>query len=214
MPKTDLYLLIHQAQRWHLYRLGERIGRADPADADEMAAVAATVMDLIDRLEDHAHSEETYLHPLLRRHGWDPGEVEREHRELHVDLEALKRIVAQRRWGELYAAFNAFVATYLEHTASEERAQEAVLWARAEEEELRATLKRFKTERPPERARTDLGFMLPALSVPQAVALLAGIREGAPRAYAGACATAERELGAERWERIRRALAGDAARPE
>jgi hypothetical protein len=199
--KTDLYLLIHKAQRCRLFALANEIGRCDFADAAAAATVAAGVRDLLDRLEDHAHTEETYIHPLFRQLGWDLGAFDESHRRLDGRMRHLQGLLRDQRWNELYPAFCAFTAEYLVHTADEERAQAEVLWTRCTDEALADTLRRFKAERPAQRAATDLEFMLPALSVPEIAELYRAMRANAPAAiYAQACERGARALGTLRWE--------------
>lgn len=202
--RVDLYTIIHKAQRCHLFRLGEAMGRADFSDEGTANAIAAQTRAWIAHLRDHANNEEKYIHPLLHDKA---APIEHEHHELEAKLAALAEILDEKRWSELYTCFTQFLGEYLLHLAEEERLQAEVLWPAYSDVELGAVFNRFKTERAPQAAQEDLELMLPAMSVPELVRMFQGIRVSAPpQTFQGVCETASRFVDEVTWSEVQRAI--------
>ena len=81
---------------------------------------------MIAHLRKHSIVEATFIHPLFTELG--NSEIDEEHDELEGHLLQLEQIVEEKRWQELYSAFNRFLALYLTHQDEEERAQVDILW--------------------------------------------------------------------------------------
>ncbi|HXU69266.1 MAG TPA: hemerythrin domain-containing protein [Polyangia bacterium] len=202
--RVDLYTIIHKAQRFHLFRLGEAMGRADFGDEGTANAIALQTRAWIAHLRDHASNEEKYIHPLLRDKA---APIEHEHHDLDAKLTALATILDQRRWSELYPCFTRFLGEYVLHLAEEERVQAEVLWPAYSDVELGAVFNRFKAERAPQAAREDFELMLPAMSAPELVRMFQGIKASAPpQAFQGACQTAARLVDERTWTEVQRAM--------
>ncbi len=208
--RVDLYTAIHKAQRFHLFQLANAIGGAD-LDSDAAAnALADRVREMIEHLRDHAHNEETYIHPLFDAAGGGAGPLRQEHGELDADLEEIEHAVAEDRRQDLYAAYTRFVGKYLLHLSEEEEAQRRVLWPRYDDDTLRGVLDRFKAERPLEKAAADFEFMLPALSARELVSLFRSMRQAvAPDVFGRACEQATRLVAADTWHRVASQIAAE-----
>ena len=169
--RTDLYGLVHKAQRHCLFALGRELGEADVDDPAARTHLASAVRDIAAMLADHAENERRYIHPLFARVGAAPESLEREHHDLEAVLDRWVEIVDQGRWAELYRATMRIIGEYFLHIDGEERAQAEVLWPNYTDAELAAVMARFKAERDPAAARADLALLMPVLSAPQRAAL-------------------------------------------
>src|SRR5262249_45997058 len=155
-------------------------------------SIAIELRDMIEHLRDHANNEETYIHPLYRSLNGTADQIENEHHQQEAELQKLSTIVDQARWDQLYPAFNRFLANYLAHLDREELAQEEILWPNYKDDDLLAVFNRFKAERAPEMAKTDLEFMLPAFNATELVQMFRSMKASAPApVFLGACALAE-----------------------
>lgn len=205
--KTDLYSTIHKAQRFHLFRLAEAMGRADFADPASTEGIRTQLLYLIEHLRDHARNEDKYIHPLFAKVGGGSPALEQEHTALEVILEDIERIVIEARWSDLYSCYTAFLGKYLQHIAEEERLQAEILWASYSDEQLAAVFARFKAERPPEASRADLAFMVPALSIPELARIFQAMKTSAPPgAFHGAYQLASNLLEASELARLTQSL--------
>lgn len=205
--RTDLYSTIHKAQRFHLFRLAEAMGRTDFTDAASAERVRTQLSHLIDHLRDHARNEDTYIHPLFSNVGRGSSTLEQEHAGLEVVLVELERIATEARWSELYSRYTAFLGSYLQHLAAEERLQAEILWPSYTDDQLAAVLARFMAERSPEASKADLAFMVPALSIPELSKIFQGMRISAPpAAFQGAYQLASNVLDAAELAQLAQAL--------
>jgi hypothetical protein len=201
--RVDLYRFVHKAQRYHLFQFAGELSRADVADAGTQIILARGVHTILEMLHDHAHNEETYIHPLFDAIGNEAARLNDEHAVLDQGLAQLASVVEHGHWSQLYPTYMRFLGEYLLHIDGEERAQTEVLWPRFSDAELGAVFLRFKAERSPAAAREDLVLMLPALNVPELQQLFHGMRTSAPVAVFNACAEiAKGVLGAARWDSV------------
>jgi hypothetical protein len=171
--RTDLYGLVHKAQRHRLFAFGTELGTADLDDPASCARLASAVREIASMLADHAENERRYIHPLFTRIGGSADAIEREHRELEARLDEWEKIVEQGRWTEFYRATMRIIGEYLLHIDAEERAQAEVLWPNYADAELGAVMARFKAERDPVAARADMALLMPVLSAAQRAAMAA-----------------------------------------
>lgn len=169
--RTDLYGLVHKAQRHRLFTLGHDLGVADVDDPATRAQLARAVRQIASMLADHAENERRYLHSLFAKVSGAADRIEREHQEFETVLDRWVEIVDQGRWAELYRATMRIIGEYLLHIDGEERAQAEVLWPNYTDAELAAVMARFKAERDPAAARADLELLIPVLTAPQRAAL-------------------------------------------
>ena len=169
--RTDLYGLVHKAQRHRLFALGLDLGSADVDDPATRTRLASAVREIVAMLADHAGNERRYIHPLFATISRAAEAIEREHHELEAALDEWVKVVDQGRWTELYRATMRIVGEYLLHIDAEERVQAEVLWPHYTDAELTAVMVRFKAEREPVAARADLQLLMPVLSARQRVGM-------------------------------------------
>jgi hypothetical protein len=202
--RVDLYATIHKAQRFHMFELASAIGCADM----ETEALAERVRHIIEHLRDHAQNEETYIHPLFDRVGSGADVLRHGHEELEAGLQEIEHALGKGRQQDLYATYTRFLGKYLLHLSEEEAMQKQVLWQRYDDHALKAVLDRFKAQRPREKAAADLEFLLPALTVPELVALFLGMKHAVPPAvFDRACDQGRQLLGANKWQQVASAIA-------
>lgn len=202
--RTDLYGLVHKAQRYHLFGFARELSHADLDDAATRERLLGELRAIAEMLVDHADNEERYIHPLYAALGDGASRLTDDHRVLDAQLADWVRIAESGRWSDLYRASMRLIAEYVLHLDAEERAQADILWPGYTDAELGAVMARFKAERSPAAASKDLELMLPALSAPELRALLRGVRAAGGDA---ALDRARRLLSAERRAQVEQAIA-------
>lgn len=163
--RVDLYTFVHKAQRFHLFRLSEKMGMTDFGIAEEVDDITREVLHLIEHLKDHAQNEKKYIHPLYQVSGAIGEHFDKEHENLESEIQKIENIVSEKRWEDLYPAYTRFLGIYLLHLNEEEAAQRDTLWKRYEDKDLAEVFNRFKLERPPHLANADFVFMLPVPAI-------------------------------------------------
>lgn len=201
--RVDLYTFVHKAQRFHLFRLSEKLGMTDFGIAEEVDDVTREVRQLIDHLKDHAHNEKHYIHPLYQSIGAAGEHFDKEHENLEAEIQKIEDIVLEKRWNDLYPTFARFLGIYLLHLDEEEAAQRDILWTKYQDKDLARVFMRFKAERPPHLPNSDFIFMLPSLSIPEITQMFRGMKASAPApVFQGACDIAAKILEPNRWQKI------------
>jgi hypothetical protein len=193
--RIDLYTAIHKTQRFHLFRLAERLGRADLSRPESWPPLGEEVQMWLDHLDAHAQHEHDFIHPLYERCSDCATRLDAEHEALGRAMAELEQALAAGSWDELYGRFVVFLGVYLAHIAEEERLQASVLWTHCTDAELLDVFSRFRQSRSPDEAKRDLQLMLPALSIDELTRIYSGIRQSAPPAVWNAS-----------WELARRTL--------
>lgn len=193
----DLYKDIHKGIRAELFALTNSAGSVDPEDAQGRAAVAAHATFIGSVLESHAHHEDTVIDPVLELHFPQLAEqVRGDHGHLECRFasivdQAVSSLDASpedrhRRSHLLYLDLASFTSKYLAHQDLEER----IVMPRLEQavgfEVVLGLHQAIVGSIPPEEMGQSLAFMLPAMNAFDRVALLSGMRAGAPpEAFAG-----------------------------
>lgn len=207
--RVDLYTTIHKAQRFHMFALANAIGCAGPGAQAAASKLVERARRLIEHLRDHAHNEETYIHPLYDRAGHGADSLRERHQGLEADLHEIEQLLASGG-NDLYATYTRFLGKYLLHLSEEEDAQKRILWERYDDSTLKAVMDRFNAERPREKAAADLEFMLPALSIAELGRLFRGMKLAVtPSAFDSACNQALRVLGADKWRQVVGSISAD-----
>jgi hypothetical protein len=201
--RFDLYGFVHKAQRYHLFRLGQDIGRADLSSDEQRRQMASETSGWLEELRDHARNEETYIHPLFAPMGHEAERIRREHDELDAKMGELGAIMDEARFADLYLGYTRFLGEYLLHIDGEERAQKETLWPNYSDEELVAVFNRFQSERASSAARKDLARMLPALTVSELATIFCRMKRTAPTSlYQEASELALHLLDPSRWTEV------------
>lgn len=201
--RVDLYTLVHKAQRYHLFRLSEDMGKADFGNDKASSEIARRTLELLEHLKDHARNEHDYIHPLYQLVGAVGANFDSEHNQMDDEIRKIESVIAEKRWWDIYPAYTKFLGIYLLHLDEEEAAQRDILWKHFDDAKLAETFNRFKAERPPHLAKADLELMLPAMSIPELIRLFSGIKSAAPPAvYRGVCELAAKVLAKDEWHEV------------
>lgn len=181
--RIDFYTKVHKGLRAGLFALSQRAAAANYADAAESAALAAAARAMLERLRRHAEHEARFVHPVLAAKLGHTS-FDAEHAALEAEQRALESALAEvmegsseERWScglRFYRALNAFIARYLQHLEDEEAVMPQ-LWQCCSDAELAEVMARFAASRGLDEALSDLGWMLPALSVRERAELVGGM---------------------------------------
>lgn len=189
--RYDGYRNVHKAIRLFMTDTLARVGRADPADGDEVGAALAQVGELMDLCELHVKDENEFIHPALERA--EPGSAARIAAEHVVHLESIASLrdlaaftANTRNDGRaaalfrLYHALALFVAENFEHMHHEETVHNPVLWAHYGDAELIAIEQALVASIPPQAMARALPWFVRAMNAPERLAMLRGMRAGMP----------------------------------
>ena len=205
MTRYDIYGRAHKALRALMADTLVAVGRADLADDCEAREAIARVEELLAACEGHARLENDFVHGALDARRPDASAVfAAEHAKQEAHIESLRDLAARRSPG-LHRALAVFIAHNLLHMEDEETAGNAQLQALFTDEEIHAIERRLVGSKPPADSMATLRWMLPSLSHPERVALLAGMRSAPPAVLEGALALARTHLSPRDFERLSRA---------
>jgi len=216
--RFDLYVNIHKALRLYMTDTLARVGRLDPADDADRAGAIGQLRDLLEICDLHIEDENRFVHPALeaRRPGSAAHNAD-DHVSHGQAIAALRRDAAALEQAgpadrapaalALYRRLALFVAENPEHMHYEETRLRPILWAEYPDEALLAIEHAIVASIPPMLMARALNWFMPALPHGDRVAMLSGMREGAPReAFEGALAIARDRLPAGDWTRLAVAL--------
>ncbi len=210
--RIDLYRLAHKLLRAKLFETTALAARTDFGDDGAARAATARTTDLVRWLDEHAAAEDAVIMPELERLApelfaalrSEHARVDGAGREVAALARRLEGAAGAERASlgrRLHERLVELTALHLGHMAVEEADGTRTLWAHRTDAELHAMLDRIRATLSPERASAWLVAMLPAVSLPERVALLAPIRSSVPpRVLEDLLAPARAALGPE-WER-------------
>jgi hypothetical protein len=216
--RYNIYVLIHKALRACMSDALVAVGRMDPHDADEVAATAALVRELLQFAHIHLQAEEDWIHPALEmRRAGSSAETRADHLQhreafamLETSLRAVEgstgtaREVAALR---LYRHLALFVADNLQHMHVEETENHATLIECYSEEEVLAIEGSIVGSHTPGETAMAMRWMLPAVNAAERAALLGGVRQNAPRpAFDATVAAVRPHLSARDWAKLEAAI--------
>lgn len=216
--RYNIYLNIHKALRAFMSETLVGVGRLDADDNGEVIVVLEQVRALHAILATHLEHENRFLHPALE--GRQPGSSAasaRDHVQHECTLHALRQTidaVADSRGParatamlQLYRQLALLVAENFEHMNVEETQNHAVLCAHYTDEEIHGIEAALVATLSPTLAALSMRWMIPSLNHSERVALLAGMRRGAPKeVFEGVLAIAKSYLRALDWDKLARAL--------
>lgn len=217
-PRFDLYGPVHKGVRAFLADTVQRVGSLDVEDPAELQDACTQVLDLLELLRGHVDHEDEHIHPLLERcRAGAALQASDEHVQHRQELEALARetraLLASPSYpaaDALYQGLAALMAETLEHMRLEDLGHQELLWAHYTDAELAQLDGRIVASLSPRELMLYLRWMLPAMSPPQRLGLMLGLRAQAPVTVQVAVARlAQQHLPARAWQRLSRDI-GDA----
>jgi len=191
--RHNMYHAIHRGLRLGHARLLERIGATDFADPTAAAATVAAVREFLALARGHLDSEETFIHPAVEAR--DPSATAHAH-EGHEDHERafdelaglLDAIAAAPDAGRtaagqaLYARYARFAADDLHHMDGEETVLLGAMHRLFSDDELRGIEGRIVSAADPAKMMGYLRLIVPAISPPERLGMLAAMRAAMPAA--------------------------------
>jgi hypothetical protein len=216
--RYNVYTLIHKGLRAWMCDVLATVGRMDPHDPAEVAAGLGAVRALLAGCESHLVHENEYLHTALEARA--PGSarttaLEHEHHEhALVALESAARAV-EGTFGSarvaaairLYRQLALFIAENFQHMHVEETANHAVLAAHYNEAEVFAIEEQIVGSLTPEEMMAVMRWMAPSAAPHERAALLAGLRQNAPRpAYEAVLGLVKPHLTEREWAKLGAAI--------
>lgn len=213
-PRYNVFNQIHKGLRALLYHTALQVQQADFA-LDSAAAVTGDVRKVVDLFDEHAHHEDLHLLPLIATHNPElMQQFEQDHEVDHRLSETLREhcgewtnaTTSRERitYGQaIFYAFNEFIAFNLYHMNKEEQVLLYTLWKHHTDEALLMAEQAIIQSIKPETLMFESRWMMRALSDPEIVQWLTGVRMGAPAEVFGMfAAMAQEELASQRWETI------------
>lgn len=217
-PRVDMYTGIHKAMRACMADALLALGRADPADPEEITAATTRVLDLLDLCESHLQHENDFVHRAIEARAAGASDAvahdHEEHREHIAQLRSLVQALRTARAGaaavvaqQLYRQLGLFVAENFRHMEVEETAHNAVLWARYTDAELAAIHDELVASIPPAEMMRIARWLVPAMNPAERLGLLADMRSKAPApAFEAVLEAARPHLATGEWAKLARGL--------
>jgi len=211
--RFDLYGPVHKGLRTFLADTMQRVGSLDVEDAAQLQDACNQVLDLLDLLRSHVDHEDKHIHPLLERcRAGAAVQATDEHVQHRQVLEALasevRGLLATPSYpaaDALYQGLAELMAENLVHMRLEDLGHQQLLWAHYSDAELAELDGRIVGSLSPREMMLFLRWMLPAMSPPQRLGLMLGLRAQAPVTVQMAVARlAQQHLPARAWERLTR----------
>jgi hypothetical protein len=219
MTRFDLYGKAHKGIRSTLFETAARLARTDFADDAEVEAAAGAVKRLVATLEKHAAVEDGIVMPELRAvaplvfHDLasEHARVDGLQAKVATLARGLERALAVERGAagpRLLDLVHALVAAHLQHMAREEGEANRALWAHRSDDEIRALHRRILAASTPAETAAFLTTVLPAVSRPERIELVASLRMLGPAAFDELTAGARAALGPAAWAETLAAAVG------
>ena len=194
MPRQDAFTFVHKGIRTLIYRMSNTMQSADFSDLEAIPSVATELDHGLDLLADHGAHEDRFLFPRLAQQ--EPELVrtaDGHHKEIHRRIDALHpalRVIADEpdascrvEEGErLNREFNDLFAFYLSHLCFEENKLLPVSYRVLSDDEIIGIRTAIQKSMPAERYAEFLRLMFAGANNPELIALLAGVKAGAPPA--------------------------------
>ncbi len=216
--RFNLYAGIHKALRAFMTDTLLTVGRADPGDAADVNHAATRVGELMDLCASHVAHENNFVHPALEaRCPGVCGPVAQDHSShLHhiAHLRDAARSLLKTEASErepalqaLYLALALFVADNFQHMHTEETVHNSALWAACSDAELIGIHDALLATIPQAEMMLVMRWMLPQLSAPERLAVMQGMRAGAPAPVFEGMLTGTQGLLSQRdWAKLARGL--------
>src|SRR5262245_23673865 len=192
LRRFDMYTTVHKGLRAFMADTLTAVGRIDPGDLVEVADGIARTRVLIDLCKDHLHHENEFIHPAMEARR--PGSagitaIDHVHHEEAFDRLAEEILAVERSASreerqiallKLYRSLSIFVADNFVHMNVEEIYNAAALWDLYNDGELLAIHHDIVSAVPPAKMAVYLRWIIPSLSSPERIGMLAGMRATMP----------------------------------
>jgi hypothetical protein len=210
-PRFDLYGPVHKGLRALMADIVQRIGSLDVEDSAQLQDACTQALEMLELLRSHVDHEDEHIHPMLER--CRPGgaaQASGEHVTHRQVLETLAGEVRALRAVPSYAAADALyqnlaelMAENLQHMRMEDLGHQSLLWAHYTDAELMALDGRIVGSLAPKEMMAFLRWMIPAMSPPQRLGLMLGLRAQAPATvHMAVSRLAQQHLPATAWNRL------------
>lgn len=217
-PRLDLYGPVHKGLRAFMFDTLGRLGRCDADDPAEFERTLAALRTLLWICESHLAHENAFVHEAMdaRRPGSSRATAD-DHVEHEQAIAALRGLLDEtaaapaglraRALYRLYLRTARFVAENLEHMEIEETHNTRMLHDAYDDGELAAIHDRILAAIPPAEGAVFERWILGAVSHPERVGMLTGMRQHAPApVFDAAIATCRDVLAPNDWAKLAKAL--------
>ena len=223
--RPNLYAGVHKGLRLFMGETLATLGRADPADRDELGHALDQVGELLAIALSHLKHENAFMHPALEACAHGASYRTADDHDAHLEaIEALHADLARARTAAgalrtpaidaLYRRLARFVAENLEHMDVEETHNMALLWDSLDDAQLQALHDELVAAIDPREMVVFLRWILPAVAHPERLGMLEGMRASAPpEVFEGVLAIAAQRLSRRDYAKLADGL-GLAAMPD
>lgn len=215
---------IHQALRAMLYHASLNLQQADCTDSTEVENVVASVEEIIETFEAHAHTEDSLVFPMIAAHAPEVvASFEQQHVRDHELGEALAAALQQFRSAEtgaakvnaarlLQRALSAFTAFNLTHMNEEETIVLQLIHQHYSDQQIIAKQMEILASITPEHKEQTGKWMLLGLTEKEIVMWYSGLKNSLPQpAFERFLQLAKRTLAADKFRKITEHLVSVAA---
>jgi hypothetical protein len=216
IERTDIYARIHKGLRKALFEFSEKTGTTNPSNIGEIKALIELGNKVFAFLELHAEIEERFQLPLLDQQDTDYAKQDHnEHLLLEQIIDCLKVELAsllqpdtlENKWYNFYLHLNEFIGNYLVHMHHEETVTAELFIDHCQPSEMQAVIGKINAYTTPDQKELAMGYFIPAISLPERVEFLMGIRRSSRQAYEAMLARTEYFLDSTEWDSLQQALA-------
>lgn len=193
--RLDLYRNIHKGIRMMLFDIVGKLGRVDFDDAAALDALRKEVRDIFELLESHAHTEDTFIMPLVQRVAAPLASTfaaahedqESQLPALLAELEAIDAAdpAAPAKGHLVSVKISRIAGELMTHMADEELEINPAIWKATSDSEVHEVEQRLVASIPPEKMARYLRWMLPAMNGAERIVFLSNVRAGAPEPVFG-----------------------------
>ncbi|MDH5547053.1 MAG: hemerythrin domain-containing protein [Gammaproteobacteria bacterium] len=211
--RLDIYKEVHKGVRKELFDLIVFAGSTEFDKLDSLKQLKDRFSRTYSLLETHAHSEDTYVEPMILNCDTVVAEkLSSMHKQLEHAFSQLQEMLvgidaddddAVWRGRMLYLELTRFVGEYLQHIADEEQLVMPLLWENFDDRALMDVSITIRANVPPPVMGDFLSCMIPAMNHSERVLMLSGMKQAAPaEVFNGVCKLSQTVLADEDWARL------------
>jgi len=215
--RYDLYKEVHKGIRKELFDLAMLVGSMDFQNPISLETLKETFNRTYNLLETHAHSEDTYVEPLINKVNVDIAKkTSSKHKNLEDDINELRQKLSGMdahkkdsvvQGHAFYLQLTIFIAEYIKHIADEEKIIMPILWNNYNDEELINTSSKIRMGIPEPIMKNFMTCMIPAMNHSERVAMFTGMKMSAPEeVYYGMCMLVQSFLSSSEWRKLENAV--------